>query len=74
MMTFLIGKDLWEIVEMGYEELEDWTTLTANDRVAKTKSRKKNAQALFHIQISLDKILFPRTAGAKIAEDASKTL
>jgi hypothetical protein len=70
MMTFLIGKDLWEIVEMGYAEPEDWTTLTANDRVAKNESRKKNAQDLFHIQIALDKILFPRITGAKTAEDA----
>ena len=72
MMMFLIGKDLWEIVETGY--IEDWTTLNANDRVAKKESRRKNAQALFHIQISLDKSLFPRIAGAKTTKDAWKTL
>ena len=74
MMTFLIGKDLWEIVETGYAEPEDWTTLNANDRVAKKESRRKNAQALFHIQIALDKSLFPRIAGAKTVADAWKTL
>jgi hypothetical protein len=63
MMTFLIRKDLWEIVEMGYAKPGDWTTL--NDRVAKKEFRKKNAQALFHIQIALDKNLFPRIVGAK---------
>jgi hypothetical protein len=70
MMTFFIGKFLWEIVEMGYAEPEDWTTLNENDRVAKKESRRKNAQALFHIHIALDKILFPRIAGAKTATDA----
>ena len=43
MMTFLIGKDLWEIVETGYAEQKYWTTLTANDRVAKKKSRKSSS-------------------------------
>jgi hypothetical protein len=75
MMTFLIGKDLWEIVEMGYAELEDSTTLTANDKVAKKESRKKNAQDLFHIQISLDKSLFPRIASANtFLEDSTRSL
>jgi hypothetical protein len=74
MMTLFIGKDLWEIVETGYVEPEDWTTLNANDRVAKKESRRKNAQALFHIHIALDKILFPRIAGAKTTTDDWKTL
>jgi hypothetical protein len=55
---------------MGYVEPEDWTTLNANDRVAKKESRRKNAQALFHIQIALDKSLFPRITGAKTTTDA----
>jgi hypothetical protein len=71
-IDLFIGKDLWEIVETGYAEPEDWTTLTANDRVAKNESRRKNAQALFHIHIALDKILFPRIAGAKTTTDAGR--
>jgi len=59
---------------MGYTEPEDWTTLNENDRVAKKESRRKNAQALFHIQISLNKSLFPRIAHAKTALNAWKTL
>ena len=71
MMTFLIRKDLWEIVETGYAEPEDWTTLNANDRVSKKESRRKNAQALFHIQIYLDKSLFSIIACAKTVIDRS---
>jgi hypothetical protein len=74
MMTFFIGKFLWEIVETGYAEPEDWTTLNENDRVAKKESRRKNAQDLFHIQIALDKSLLPRIVGAKTVVDAWKTL
>jgi hypothetical protein len=72
MMMFFIGKDLWDIVEMAYTEPEDWTTLTANDRVAKKESRRKNAQALFHIHIALDRILLPRIAGANTTTDAGR--
>ena len=74
MLTFLIGKDLWEIVESGYEEPADWNALTANERTTRKEARKKNAQALFHIQIALDKSLFPRISGAKTAKAAWETL
>jgi hypothetical protein len=74
MMTLFIGKDLWEIVKIGYAEPEYWTTLNANDRVAKKESRRKNAQVLFHIHIALDKILFPRITGAKTTTDDWNTL
>eukprot|EP00253_Pinus_taeda_P009494 PITA_09494 len=74
MLTFLIGKDLWEIVESGYEEPTDWNALTANERTTRKEARKKNAQALFHIQIALDKSLFPRISGEKTAKATTETL
>eukprot|EP00253_Pinus_taeda_P026479 PITA_26479 len=74
MLTFLIGKDLWEIVESGYEEPADWNVLTANERTTIKEARKKNAQALFHIEIALDKSLFPRMSRAKTAKVARETL
>ena len=51
----------------------DWNALTANERTTRKEARKKNAQALFHIQIALDKSLFPRISGAKTAKAASET-
>ena len=74
MLTFFIGKYLWEIVELGYDELVDWNSLTANEKTTRKEARKKNAQALFHIQIALDKSLFPRISGATTSKDAWKTL
>eukprot|EP00253_Pinus_taeda_P009270 PITA_09270 len=74
MLTFLIGNDLWEIVESGYEEPTYWNALIANERTTRKEARKKNAQALFHIQIALDKSLFPRISGAKTAKAAWETL
>eukprot|EP00253_Pinus_taeda_P028808 PITA_28808 len=74
MLTFFIGKDLWEIVELGYEEPADWNALIANERTTRKEARNKNVQALFHIQIALDKSLFPRISGAKTAKAAWETL
>ena len=59
MKTFFIGKDFWEIIESGYEEPTDWNTLQPNDRRLKKEVEKKNAMALFHIQMVLEKSLFP---------------
>ena len=74
MLTFLIGEDLWEIVESRYEERADWNALTTNERTTRKEARKKNAQALFHIQIALDKSLFPRILAAKTAKSTWETL
>lgn len=70
----MIGKDLWEIVEVGYKELADWNALTPNDKKTKKEEKKKNAQELFHIQITLDKSSFPRIVDAKSAKNFWKTL
>eukprot|EP00253_Pinus_taeda_P030146 PITA_30146 len=74
MLTFLIGKELWEIVELRYEERVDWNALIANEITKRKEERKKNAQALFHIQVALDKSLFPRISGAKTTKAAWETL
>ena len=58
-MTFFIGKDFLEIVESGYEEPADWNTLQPNDRRLKKEAEKKNAMALFHIQMLLIRACFP---------------
>ena len=58
MLNFFIGKDLWEIVESGYDEPEDWNAVTANENTRRKDARKKNDQSLFHIHITLDKSLF----------------
>jgi len=64
-MTLLIGKALWDIVDIYYQEPIDWTIVVTNDRLA-----KKNYQALVHIEIALDKSLFPRIIGGKANMDS----
>ena len=66
-LTFLFGKQLWDNVESGYYEQDYWNSLTTNERRTIKEARKNNSQALFHIQIPLDKSLFPRILEKKTA-------
>lgn len=70
----MIDKYFWDIFESGYEEPKDWNGIKGNDRRIKKKSEKKNAMDLFHIQMALNKILFPRIIDALTKKHAWKTL
>ena len=62
MKTLIIGKSLWEIVEDGYTELTDWSTLTNPAKVVMKQNQKNNSFALYHLQASMDTAIFPRIA------------
>ena len=65
MMTLLEGKVLWDIVEDGYKEPDDWSVLSEDAKDTKEK-KKKNFLALSHIQAALDKSISPRISAHKI--------
>ena len=68
--TLLTGKDLWDIVEDGYVEPADWSSLSADDKKAMKECRSKNSLALSHLQAALDRSIFPRIGGCKTAKEA----
>jgi len=68
--TLLTGKDLWDVVEDGYVEPADWSSLSVDDKKAMKECRSKNSLALSHLQEALDRSIFPRIAGCKIAKEA----
>ena len=68
--TLLIGKDLWDVVDDGYVEPADWSSLSADDKKAMKECRSKNSLALSHLQAALYRSIFPRIAGCKIAKEA----
>lgn len=74
MRTILIGKSLSNIVEAGYEEPADWSTLQATASQAKKETKKKNSLTLYRIQFSLNKSLFPGIVDAISAKEAWKSL
>lgn len=71
MKTLLIDKGLWDIVEKGYNGLTNWNTLSTNDKIAK-EAHKKNSFALYHLQASLDKSIFPSIASCTSTQYAWK--
>lgn len=74
MMTLLEGKDLWDVVEVGYTEPTDWSVLNADQQKETKEMKKKNFLALSHIQSALDKSIFPRISIHRIAFNAWKAL
>lgn len=73
MKTLLMGKGLWEIVENGYVELDDWSSLGGKERRIK-KEEHLNYLALLNIRKSMKKNVFPLVAGCRIAWEAWKKL
>ena len=67
MKTIFISQDLWDLIEEGYEQPEDLSTLT----VAKLKEYKqRDARALLFIQQGVSTTIFPRISGATKYKEA----
>ena len=47
--TLLIGKDLWDVIDDGYVEPADWSSLSADAKKAMKECRSKNSLALSHL-------------------------
>jgi len=49
MRTLLIGIYIWEVMESGYEEPNNWITLKEVYRIKRKESNKNNPLSLYHI-------------------------
>lgn len=66
MMKALFGsQDLWEIVENGYDEPADQTSLNPQQLTALKENRKKDKKALFFIYQAVDEAIFERISAQK---------
>ena len=49
MKSLLDSQDIWKIIDRGFVETQDETTLSVNQREALKDSRKKDKKALYII-------------------------
>lgn len=72
----LKSKDLWEIVQVGYVELDTVAVNALNDQQKREYKEiiKKDNEALFMIQGAINQAIFPRISGAIHSQQAWKIL
>ncbi|KAJ6925205.1 hypothetical protein NC652_018216 [Populus alba x Populus x berolinensis] len=70
METLFRSQNLWDIVEKGFKEPENISTLEEAQRKELEVKKQKDASALYLIQQSLDNKFFSRIVGASTANDA----
>jgi hypothetical protein len=70
METLFRSQNLWDIVEKGFEEPENISTLEEAQRKELEVKKQKDASALYLIQQSLANKIFSRIVGASTAKQA----
>ena len=70
MKTLFVSQDLWNLIEKGYEQPEDLSTLTAAKPKEYKQDKQRDARALLFIQQGVSKTIFPRISGATKSKEA----
>ena len=65
MKTLFCSQGIWDLIEKGFNEPHDESTLTQDEKDKLQDNKKKDAKALFLIQQSLDESIFPKVSAAK---------
>lgn len=74
-MKALLGAyDVWEVIEKGYNKLEDEVSLTQQQKDSLNDSRKRDKKALFLIYQALDDDGFEKISSVNSAKEAWKNL
>ncbi|KAJ9672017.1 hypothetical protein PVL29_025596 [Vitis rotundifolia] len=74
MKTLLDSKNLWEVIEKGYQVPEDECNLSQTQRDHIRDARKKDKQALSYIYQAIDENTFEKISRANTAKEAWEIL
>ncbi|XP_026459769.1 uncharacterized protein LOC113360476 [Papaver somniferum] len=70
MKTLFMSQEVWEIVQDGYDEIEDTSTLDQTQKDLLKESRRKNAKAYMYIQQGVGDTILPRVIHSYKAKEA----
>jgi hypothetical protein len=72
MKSFLQAQECWDLVDLGYVELDltDLATMTNQQRIAQATQRNRENKAKFWIQNSVDDLIFLKIIGASTSKQA----
>ncbi|XP_022887734.1 uncharacterized protein LOC111403452 [Olea europaea var. sylvestris] len=68
--TYFCAQNLWDVVNDGYTNPDDISTLTSAQKKELKENQQKDSLALLSLQMSLMDTYFPRIMGAKTAKEA----
>ncbi|XP_026378746.1 uncharacterized protein LOC113273203 [Papaver somniferum] len=70
MKSLFMSQDVWKIVESGYDQIEDTSTLDQDQKNLLKESRKKNVKASMYIQQGVGDTILPRVIHFPKAKEA----
>ena len=70
MKTLFCSQGIWDLIEKGFNEPQDESTLTQDENDKLQDNKKKDAKVSFLIQQSLDESIFPKVCAPKKSEIA----
>ncbi|XP_022843422.1 uncharacterized protein LOC111366977 [Olea europaea var. sylvestris] len=69
MKTYFCAQNLWDVVNDGYTNPDDISTLTSAQKKELKENHQKDSLALLSLQMSLTNTYFPRIMGVKTAKE-----
>ena len=74
MKVLFESQDLWSVIDNGFVEPRDQTTLSAQQRTKLKDTKKKHRKALFLIYQAVDEVIFERIPSSTSSKEAWDTL
>jgi len=74
METYLQYLDLWDIIEVGYAKLADWSSIEGEERMRRKEERYQNCKALMELRRGITFDIFTLIKNYRITFDVWREL